>query len=70
MSAYQYAIARRKALYLPESYFLLMYVACLLAVDTMWGINIDECTFMIVDGLENTMRNFSSIRAFLPSECQ
>jgi hypothetical protein len=74
----------RKALYLPESECLLLYVACitnkdllntimfpeLLAVDTTGDTNIQDRMLMIVAGLDNVRRNFSSLRVFLPSACQ
>jgi hypothetical protein len=75
MSAEQYAIARRKVLYLPESDCMLLYVAWitkkelrntimyleLLAVETTGDTNIEERMLMIVAGLENTRRNFLSL---------
>jgi hypothetical protein len=84
MSAEQYATARRKAVYLPESDCLLLYATwitnkelCntvmspeLLAVDITGDINIEDRMLMIVAGLDNMRRNFPSLRAFLPSECQ
>jgi hypothetical protein len=84
MSAEQYAIARRKALYLPESDCMLLYAAWitnkelgnaivypeLLDVDTTGDTNIKDPMLMIVAGLDNMRRNFPSLRAFLPSECQ
>jgi hypothetical protein len=84
MSAEQYAIAHRKALYLPESDCLLLYAAWitnkeirnkimypqLLAVDTTRDTNIEDRMLMIVAGFDNMRRNFPSLRAFLPSECQ
>jgi hypothetical protein len=84
MSAEQYAISRRKAMYLPEHNCMLLYVAWItnkelrnkimypefLSVDTTGDTNIDDRVMMIVDGLDNMRRNFPSLRAFLPSECQ
>jgi hypothetical protein len=84
MSAEQYAIARRKALYLPESDSLLLYAACitnkelqntimypeLLAADTTRDTNIEDRMLMIFDGLDTMRRNFPSARAFLPLEYQ
>jgi hypothetical protein len=75
MSAEQYAISRRKALYLPESDWMLLYAAWitnkelrnmimypeLLAVDTTGDINIEDRIMMIVAGLDNTRRNFPSL---------
>jgi hypothetical protein len=71
-------------LYLPESNCILLYAAWitnkelqntilfpeLLAVDTTADTNIEDRMLMIVTGLENMRRDFPSIRAFLPSECQ
>jgi hypothetical protein len=79
MSAEQYAIARRKALYLPEPDCLLLYAAWiknkelrntilfleLLAVDTTGGTTIENDMLMIVAGLVDLRRNFRPIRAFL-----
>jgi hypothetical protein len=84
ISAEHYAIARRKALYLPKYDCMLLYAAWisnkelrntimypeLLAVDTTGYTNIEDRVFMIVAGMDNTRRNFPSLRAFLPSECQ
>jgi hypothetical protein len=84
MPAEQFAIARRKALYLPESDCMLLYAAWitnkehrntimhpeLLAVDTTGDTNIEDHMLMIVVGLDNMRRNFPSLRVFLPSECQ
>jgi hypothetical protein len=42
----------------------------LLAVVTTGDTNIEDRMLMIVTGLDNTRRNFPSISAFLPSECQ
>jgi hypothetical protein len=84
MSAEQYATARRQALYFPESDCLLLYATWitnkelrntimfpeLLYVDTTGDINIEDHMLMIVAGLNNTTRNFPSLKAFLPSECQ
>jgi hypothetical protein len=84
MSAEQYAIAHRKALYLPESDCMLLYAAWitnkelrntimypeLLDVDKTGDTNIEDPMLMSVDGLDNMRRNFPSLRAFLPSECQ
>jgi SOS response regulatory protein OraA/RecX len=84
ISAEQYATARRKALYLPESDCLLLYAAWItnkelrntlmfpefLAFDITGDIHIDDHILMIVAGLENMRRIFSSLRAFLPSECK
>jgi hypothetical protein len=84
MSAEQYAIARRKALYLQESECMLVYAAWItnkelcnkimypefLAADTTGDTNIEDRMLMIVTGLENMRRNFPSLRAVLPSECQ
>jgi hypothetical protein len=84
MSEEQYAIARRKALYLPESDCVLLYAAWitnkelrntimypeLLAVDTTGDTNIKDRMLMIVAELDNMKRKFPSLRAFLPSECQ
>jgi hypothetical protein len=84
ISAEQHAIARRKALYLPTSDCMLLYTAWitnkklrntiiypeLLAVDTTGDTNIEDRMLMIVAGLDNTRRNFPSLQAFLPSECQ
>jgi hypothetical protein len=75
MSAEQYVIARRKAMYLPESECILLYVAWitnkdlrntiifpeLLAVDTTGGTNIYDHMLMIVDSLDNIIRNFPSL---------
>jgi hypothetical protein len=41
-----------------------------LAVDTTGDTNIEDRMLMIVAGLETMRRNFSSLWAFLPSECQ
>jgi hypothetical protein len=71
-------------LYLPTSDSILLYAAWitnkellkiimfpeLLAGDTNGDTNIEDCMLMIVTGLDNMRRNFTSIRAFLPSECQ
>jgi hypothetical protein len=46
------------------------YVPGLLAVDTMGYTNIEGRMLIIVAGLDNMRRNFPSLRAFLPSECQ
>jgi hypothetical protein len=84
MSAEQYAIARRKALYLPESDCLLLYAAWitnkelrntimypdLLAVVTTGDTTIEDRMLMIVAGLDNIRNNIPLLRAFLPSECQ
>jgi hypothetical protein len=84
MSAEQYAITCRKALYLPEYECMLLYAAWitnkelrntimypeLLSVDTTGDTNIEDRMLMIVAGLDDTRRNFPSPRAFLPSECQ
>jgi hypothetical protein len=84
MSADQYAVACRKALYLPESDCMLLYAAWitikelrntimypeLLSVDTTGDTNIGDRMLMIVAGLDNMRRNFPSLRAFLRSECQ
>jgi hypothetical protein len=84
ISADQYAIARRKAIYLPKSDCLLLYATWitnmelpntimfpeLLAVDTTWDTNIEGRMLMIMAGLENMRRNFPSLRALPPSECQ
>jgi hypothetical protein len=75
MSAEQYAIARRKALYLPESDCLLLYAAWitnkelhntimypeLLAVDTTGDTSIEDCMLMIMARLDNMRRNFPSL---------
>jgi hypothetical protein len=75
MSADQYDIARRKVIYLPEYDCLLLYAAWItnkelrntimftefLAVDTMGGTNIEDRVLMIVAGLDNMRRNFSSL---------
>jgi hypothetical protein len=79
-----YATSRRKALYLPEADCMLLYAAWMsnkylrntimfpefLAVDTTGDTKIEDRMFMIVAGLDNMRRNFPSLRAFLPSECQ
>jgi hypothetical protein len=84
MSAEQYVVARRKALYLPESDCLFLYAAWitnkelgntimypqLLGVDTTGDTNIEDRMLMIVAELDNMRRNFPSTRAFLPSKCQ
>jgi hypothetical protein len=84
ISAEQYATARRKALYLPESDCLLLYAEWitnkelrntitfieLIAVDTSGDTNIEDRMSMIVAGLDKMRRNIPSLRAFLPSECQ
>jgi hypothetical protein len=84
ISPEQYAFARRKALCLPESDCILLYAAWItnkelhntimflefLAVDTMGDSNIEDRMLMILAGLENMMRNFPSLPALLPSECQ
>jgi hypothetical protein len=84
MLAEQYATPRRKALYLSEYDCVLLYAALstnkelcntitfpeLLADDTTGDTNIEDHMLMIVAGLDNTRRNFPSLRAFLPSECQ
>jgi hypothetical protein len=75
ISAEQYAIACRKALYLPESDCMLLYAAWItnkelrntimypefLAVDTTGDTNIKDRVVMIVAGLDNTRRNFPSL---------
>jgi hypothetical protein len=75
ISAEQYATARRKALYLPESDCLLLYAAWtinkelrntimfpeLLASDTTGDTNIEDRILMIVAGLGYTRRNFPSL---------
>jgi hypothetical protein len=82
MSADQYAISRRKVLYLPESDFMLLYAAWItnkelcntimypefIAIETTGYTNIEDHMLMIVGGLDNVRRNFPSLRA--PSECQ
>jgi hypothetical protein len=84
VSADQYAVARRKALYLPESDCLLLYATWimnkelqnkimyleLLAVDTTGDTNIEDRMLIIVARLDNMRRNFPSLQAFLPSEFQ
>jgi hypothetical protein len=42
----------------------------LLAVDTTGDTNIEDRMLMIVAELNNMRRNFPSLRAFFPSECQ
>jgi hypothetical protein len=42
----------------------------LLAVHTTGVTNIKDRMLMIVAGFDNMRRNFPSLRAFLPSECQ
>jgi hypothetical protein len=83
ISAEQYATSRRKSLYLTESDCSLFYAAWitnkelrnkimfpeLLSVDTTGDTNIEDRMLMIVAWLDSTRRNFSSLRAFLPSEC-
>jgi hypothetical protein len=84
MSAEQYAIAFRKAMFLPESEYMVLYAAWitnkelpntimypeLLAVDKTWDTNIENRMLMIVAGLDNMRRSFPSLQAFLPSEYQ
>jgi hypothetical protein len=75
MSADQYVIARKKALYLPEYNCMLLYEAWiknkelrntimfpeLLAVDTTGDTNIKDRMLMIVAGLDNMRKKFPSL---------
>ena len=83
MSAEEFALAQRKALWLPESNVLLIYVTWItnseleytikypesLAVDTTMQTNKEERPLLLTAGIDNTHRNFASVRSFLPSQC-
>jgi hypothetical protein len=75
MSAEQYVIAQRKAIYLPESDCLFFFTAWItnkelrntimfqdfLVVNTTGGTNIEDRILIIVAGLGNMSKNFPSL---------
>ena len=82
VDAQHYAAIRRCSLYLKDSNTLLLYVAWItnnellytikypesLMCDTTMDTNKEERPLLIVAGSDNHRRNFSSLKAFSPSQ--